>query len=266
MDRQELPVPPPLDSSALTPVAAVGPEIEDGYSIRTPHRGDTPMMRTWKMLGWQSLLAAALASAPAPAQDKGAPKEPSSEPSATKTDDKEELLKEIRNKFKALGQQIEEFDKSLKSKIESLAEAIDEKNKNTELRIQNMLGDIQKLQADLGTARNDLSQVRQDLKDILSKELAALRQDTEGLRKRFYEPGPAPTAQAPAGRVQFINAYPDMMTVILNGRAYQLLPNETRLVSVPAGPFTYQVMRVHTDLQPRTLTANQTYTITVHPQ
>jgi hypothetical protein len=144
---------------------------------------------------------------------------------------------------------------------------VDRKNLQTELRVQKMLRDIKQLQADMGTAGTDLGQVREDLKSILSKEMAGLRSDLESLRKRFYpEPGPAPLAQAPTGRVQLINAYPDPMTVILNGRAYELLPNETRNVTVPAGNFTYQVMRVHPDLQPRTLAANQTYTITVHPR
>jgi hypothetical protein len=230
------------------------------------------MMRAWKTLGWQGVLAAALAGAPVNAEEKDGPKDPPKEPAAPASKpadkDRDELLKEIQNKLRSLGQQIEEIDSSLKNRIESLSESIDRRNTQNELRTQKMLRDIQQLQTDMGSAGTALGEVRQDLKSILSKEMAGLRSDIESLRKRFYpEPGPVPQAQqAPTGRVQLINAYADPMTVILNDRAYELLPNETRTVTVPAGAFTYQVLRVHADLQPRNLAANQTYTITVHPR
>jgi hypothetical protein len=257
-DRREPSTLPPVDS----PAVVGGAEVEDGYSIRNPHRGDTPMMQAWKILGWQSLLAAALAGTPAAAEDKPDPKEPSREPSkdsVAKPVDLEQLRTELANIRKAMEQKTEESEKNLKTQIELLAA-------QTTTATKELQGDINRLKMDASASAREIAQLRQELESLRAKELLALRQEIDSLRKRFYEPGQPPTAQPPLGRVQLINAYPDTMTVILNGRAYQLLPNETRMVSVPAGPFTYQVLRVHTDLQPRSLAANQTFTITVHPQ
>lgn len=218
------------------------------------------MMRTWKTLGLQGVLAAALSTAPGLAQEKDGSKEPSAAPKP----DTAKVLEEFAARLKALEQRIEDVDKSRKGQLEQLAQDIDKRDKDTEVRIQKILSDLRQMQTDLGAVGSTSAQMREDVKNILS-QLSAVRQDFDGLRKRFYEP---PTLPQPAatGRVQLVNSFPEPMTVILNNRAYQLQPFETRTVTVPAGNFTFQVLRVHTDLQPRTVAANQTFTITVHPQ
>src|SRR5262249_19018407 len=55
----------------LAVVAAREPLLDSCYLIRDPHRGDTPMKRTWKMLGVNTVLVALLASGPSPGETNG---------------------------------------------------------------------------------------------------------------------------------------------------------------------------------------------------
>src|SRR5262249_53052954 len=58
----------PVEPVPIILVADLQPAREPCYPIREPHRGDTPMKRTWKLLGMNTLLAALLASGPSHGQ------------------------------------------------------------------------------------------------------------------------------------------------------------------------------------------------------
>ena len=49
------------ESLPILPATVLEPVREDCYPARDPHQGETPMMRTWKMLGLNTLLAALFA-------------------------------------------------------------------------------------------------------------------------------------------------------------------------------------------------------------
>jgi hypothetical protein len=64
-----------------------------------------------------------------------------------------------------------------------------------------------------------------------------------------------------------VNTYTGPVTVIVNDRAYRLMPNETRTIeNVPAGPFTFWVLNSQPFPQNRTLTPNEMFVISVFPQ
>lgn len=89
--------PPAVEPAPLPAVAGVGeavPQPGDFDSVRNPHRGDSPMMTTWRMLGLQTLLAAALAAGPAAAGQADAV-------DAKKLDDIQKQLTEIQRTLDA---------------------------------------------------------------------------------------------------------------------------------------------------------------------
>ena len=55
---------PPRLPEAVQAAAVEIPVAEDLYDFVSSHRGDSPMLRNWKMFGYPAILAAALASAP----------------------------------------------------------------------------------------------------------------------------------------------------------------------------------------------------------
>ena len=67
------------------------------------------------------------------------------------------------------------------------------------------------------------------------------------------------------GRVRFINEFSEEMSVVVNGRSYRLLPGQERLVAVPPGDFTYQVLQLQRVPQERRIEANETKTIRIYP-
>jgi hypothetical protein len=195
--------------------------LENCYAIRTPHRGDSPMIRTWNALGLPLVLAGALA-VPAAA---GQAAEPNRDDVIIRD------LRELRSAVEALTKVVNEFRSA---------------SLNTDLEIQRNKGEIAEI-------RRTITQLRQDLESL------SQRQATE--RRSAYQPTP----QTPTGRIRLVNTYMQSVTVALNGRAYTLLPGQTRAIeSMPVGPFTYEVLGI-VGATNRTLDANETFTITVHP-
>lgn len=187
------------------------------------------MMHNWRLLGWHMVLATALTAAPVPTALVAQEPKSQAEPDATTA-----ILKRLDDVKKFL----EEMDKRLKGTLESLT--------STDVNVA-------KLQMDT----NDIK-----------RQLGQLRSDVDALRSRtsLYLPAPAPAAVPPTGRVRLVNTFPDLMTIIVNERAYRLPPGDTRLTDpLPAGTFTYMVLGVQPE-QTRTLAANETFTITIHPR
>jgi hypothetical protein len=248
------PVPPP-PAVAEVPAPPVIPE-----ELRTKHPGDTPMMRNWKTLGLSTALAAALAVPPAPAlQAIDGPQGPQAaekDKDKDKPDNSQTILKELRDLRAAFNK----LDTELKDSLETL-------DKTTKLLIQGLRRDVN----DLKSETAQIARMQTDMEG-LRREITQMRQEIEALRGRvspvqssaLYPPG---SGAPPIGRIQLVNSYLFPMTVLVNNRAYRLAPGETRVIeSVPAGPFTYQVLTVQPDVQTRALSANETFTINVYPR
>ena len=193
------------------------------------------MMRTWRLLGLQTLLAAAVAATPSPAVPPfDGPPPP--EQVAKAGEDKE------KNATEVLQSQLKELKEELSKLI-------------GEVRNHNLASDRA-----LNAAKDDIK----DLKD----QIARLRQDLEDLRRagpatRVSGYGEAGTA---TGRLRLVNTYFEPQTVILNNKAsYRLAPGETKLTDpLPVGDFTYEVLGVQAP-RTRPLTANEVFTIRIYP-
>lgn len=108
--------------------------------------------------------------------------------------------------------------------------------------------------------------------DQLDQDIQTIKKDLRDLKRRVGDG--TTTALRPEydaatfrgqGRVRFINEFPDEMSVVVNGRPFRLLPGQERLVPVPPGEFTFQVLNVHRTAQLRQIVADETKNIRIFP-
>jgi hypothetical protein len=235
-------LPPTTPAAPVLPVAVQEAFSANCYATREPHRGDSPMMRTWKLLGLNTLLAAALSTPVLAGQLDGPPAGQGEER------DKAAAL----DKFKGLEKKLEDMEASLRKSLENL-------ETNALLRSNRLYKEVEDL-------KGQIAQLRQDV-EVRTREVAALRKTLEdGLRNRQSNypaaNGQATTGQA-TGRLQLINSYVDPVLIIVNNRAFRLMPGQTVTSEpLPAGNFTYEVVGIQPPVT-RTLAANETKTITV---
>jgi hypothetical protein len=109
--------------------------------------------------------------------------------------------------------------------------------------------------------------------DAIDADVRDIKREIRDLKRRL-ENGSTSTALRPdydsvvdrdRGRVRFINEFREEMSVVLNGRSYRLLPGEERLISVPSGSFTYQVLQIQRFTQDRRIASGETKTIRIYP-
>ncbi|HEV3255550.1 MAG TPA: hypothetical protein VG013_01595 [Gemmataceae bacterium] len=189
------------------------------------------MIRNWKMLGFPTILAAALVAAPpAPAADEDSP-------ASGKEKNAAQVQQALRNDVRDLTKAVNE----LKTQIEGIQE-------NTDVGFRNV--------------KNDM--------DAMKRQIADLRRELDQLKKRADTTTISGYGGANGGgtaRVRMINTYPEQITVVINDKyIYNVEPGERKFSDpIPAGTFTYQVLRV-TPVRTRTVAADGTFTFEVHPQ
>jgi hypothetical protein len=234
------PPPPPAarEDPDLTPAAT--PAWANGYAFQDSHRGDSPMIRNWKTLGWPLVLAGALAGNPSPAADSDTGK-PATDLAAI-AKQLEEVKKSLES-LEGIKSSILALDKEMRERLSKL----ESNNVGTNLKIE-------KAQSDIEALRNQITQLQRDVDALKTRPATQIA---------GYPPnGPA----AGAGRLRLVNTFFEPMTFIVNGQAYDVSAGGARVVEgVPAGTFTYEVLRVQPPRQ-RELAAGETFTITVHPQ
>jgi gas vesicle protein len=114
------------------------------------------------------------------------------------------------------------------------------------------------------TVDSKIDQLDQDIQ-TLKKDLRDIKRKVDGGATTALRPDYDSTSTRGQGRVRLINDHPEMMSVVVNGRAYRLLPGEERLVTVTPGEFTYQVLNIQRDSQTRVIAANETKNIRIYP-
>jgi hypothetical protein len=212
-----------------TPTTAVEAAREKCYPIRGSLLGDTPMMRTWQMLGLKTVLAALFAAAPASsAETSGPPSDP-------------EKLTEIQKQLNNLQSSLTEIKKALEDvKAERTLSA-----QNIQRQIEDLNRAVNQLRSDVETLRHRPSE---------SNRIATSPPSDTGVN-------------AGSARIDLINTYSQPVSIVINNRrSYVLAPGEHRLSDpIPAGVFTYEVLGV-TPLSTRTVAADKVFTLWVHPQ
>jgi hypothetical protein len=152
-----------------------------------------------------------------------------------------------------IGKQLEQVNKSL----ENLTSRFDTLQRNIstdlkELRGKGILTDVNvaKAQEELLALRKEIGQLREDLgKKTGTTQISGYSGLGTGM-----------------GRIRLVNTYFRPATIVVNGTAYELVPNQELYTRpVPAGPFTYEVLGVE-PLRERLLAANETFTVHVYPR
>jgi hypothetical protein len=196
---------------------------------------NTPMNRTWKTFGLTALLASALLTGP------------------------------VRADPPTTAERLEDIQKNLDKLSKSMTDLA---------RVLPALEEIKKQVEDVRVdARAGALRSQTEIKD-LKDQIAQLKSEVDALRKNqattnrvaMSPPSENQPAAPTTGHVEITNTYPAEVVVIINRRSYHVLPGQT-VVSEPvlAGTFTYEVLGV-TEQRTRTLAANKTYPIWVHPQ
>lgn len=187
------------------------------------------MMRSWKMLGLNTFLAALFAATPGLSGSTSGP--PSD---AEKLDEIQKQLNELKNA-------LAEFRKTL-----------------ADARTDSNLG-AQRVQSQISDLGNQVLQLRADVDGLRNRPPIA---------SRIAASPPSDTGSATGtARIEMANTYSQPVFVVINNqRSYLLQPGERRLSDpVPAGSFTYEVLAV-TPMMTRTVAADKIFTVWVHPQ
>lgn len=142
----------------------------------------------------------------------------------------------------------------LKKQVEELRKVTDELKK-----LKDTINKIDELRSKSIIFETQIEMIEKDIKDIKKKlgmdgstPSTSLKPDTTNAFKG-------------QGRVRFINAFSEEMSVVVNGKSYRLLPGDEKVVPVPPGEFTYQVLQIQRTSQDRQIAADETKTVTIYP-
>jgi archaellum component FlaC len=234
-------------------------------SIYVPQRGETPMLRTWKMLALPAVLSAAFTTAPPVARAGG-----------SDGGEKNPVLEKLMQMEKRVN---EAFKKIEDDMLELKAEALTVKPglEAAQKRVKQLEKDLVDMRDDMANMRNDLSDLKKRIPsstqalypppdkaslDDLKARLGKVEQDfgkLSGLPQTSFYP-------ARPGRLRLVNEYSEDMLFIVNGRSYRVAPGAIQVLDqVPAGAFSYEVVSPTWGLRGRNtpdLASGETFTIT----
>jgi peptidoglycan hydrolase CwlO-like protein len=105
--------------------------------------------------------------------------------------------------------------------------------------------------------------------DAIDKDIGEIKKDLRDLKRRLENGGStslkSESLYSGQGRVRFINEFSEEMSIVVNGRSFRLAPGQERLVPVPPGDFTYQVLQLERFPRERKIEANETKTVRIYP-
>jgi hypothetical protein len=222
---------------------------EKGYENRNFHQGDTPMNRTWKSFG-QALLAATLAAGPAAAQGTAPTSDTLKAPDpAALSKDIQELKKDVADMKRSMVAVDADTNKRL--------QRIEDDGKNGNLSVNRALEQLDEL-------KRQVARMQLDLDALKNRPAPAATPNQTAL----YPPQTpsAPVGTPASGRVRLVNSFYEPMTVVVNNKAYNLPPGDSRYTEpLAAGNFTYEILGVQ-PAQARQLAPNETFTVTIYPR
>jgi hypothetical protein len=107
--------------------------------------------------------------------------------------------------------------------------------------------------------------------DLIDKDIQDLKRDIREIKRKLEGGGSVSlrpdldSATRGQGRVRFINEFFEEMSVVVNGFSYRLPAGQERLIPVPPGEFTYQVLQLQRTPQVRRIVADETKNIRIYP-
>jgi hypothetical protein len=222
-----------------------------------PQRGDTPMIRNWKMLTLMSLLSAAtisvmpqpilLAQAGEPAETEGLDKlQKTIEALDKKVDDLKKSALDKETAAAVIRAELEKLQDGMLKELKNEIAAIRADQKKQEMAIAENKALINLLSQKVNSLQgNSAPAVDKAYMDEMKKSMKDLQDAVAklGPTGRISLSPPINGDGAPkVGSVKLVNNFSRELVFTINGRAYNVLPGDTLIVrGVPAGPMTYQV-------------------------
>jgi hypothetical protein len=250
------PVPAP-DAPPLT-MGPLLPPAEHSESLRDLQRGDITMPQMKKMFGLPIALAAVLTGQPLA---MAAPEDPpKSAPTAEQmAKDIKELKESQKTSSDALMEQLKILHEQLRSveglrkDVDGLKNTVQSINVAMELTTQSLKAksaEVAEAQATLKQLRDDLEKARAQagkMQDQITAHAArcdGLTEELTDLKKRLSETSrQAARMVEGTGTIRLYNTYGQPVSIVLNGRSYQLNPGESHTLSnQPIGPVSYEVL------------------------
>jgi hypothetical protein len=257
---------PPEPPRLLPPAVLEAPAC---MSIYVPQRGETPMMRNWKLLALPAVLTAALSATPTVVTAGG-----QGDADKSVLERLEKMDKSIQDAFKKISDEmlLLKGDALIaKASIQKAQEKIDQLEKD----MAQTLREVAKLHLEVDDLRKRAPSVTQalypppdkaNLDDIRSR-LGKIELDLARIASssRTSLSPPPVLLPAPVGRLRLINDYSEDLLFLVNGRSYRVAPGTTEVLEgVPAGAFTYEVISPTWGLRARNtpvLAAGEMFTI-----
>ena len=228
-----------LKLDAPTPTApivpSVGPEAASLMSLPKPApttpstiapstntTGDTPMIPTLPFLR-SALVGAALAAAPVSAQTP-AEKPPVEKKDAPKADDITALKKQLADIAAELA-----ANKTFRDNTEDVIQG--RRNADTGKTDPGLISKMLDFDARLKRIEETLLRLEKSMSEAAKSTSAYSPKDS------------SPMAMiGPKSTVRIVNEYPVQISMIVNGKSHRLEPNETKLVEITAGSYTYELL------------------------
>ena len=246
------------------------------------------MTRTWTTLCLTALLALTPASGPVAAQSAGPAEPPKPDETRQELDqlrsDTIRSFQAARKDMDALREEVGRLRKDLDDlhAARSPAAAVGGAAQPASKDVDALKEQIARLRQDLDDARNARPSgeriagygppadagawraARKELED-LKEQVAQLHKEVDGWRAALPPVKRTSAYAAPAtGSIVLLNTYPADVAIVIDGESYRLTPGERRVLSRPAGAFTYEVVGVQPPVR-RTLVAGAAFPIQVHP-
>lgn len=252
----EKPLLPAAPKISLKPSGPVAPPAVPVAGEPSATTGATPV-KLPKLAA--AAVGAALATAPAPAQDATPKPSPGKESVAQSLPAPAQPAAPAQSATPPISSVSKEQFDALKADIDGL--------KDYKRQVQDLLqgksdGAAQTV-LDAGVLKR-LTDLETKL-DRLEKTIESMRQlvtRIEPGRTALSPPAPMP-APATKSAVKLVNDYPTDLSIILNGTSHRLKPGETKLVNVSAGTFTYELIAEGAAAITRNIRDDETVTLRI---
>lgn len=207
----EAPAVPPGEPSLL-----LDPEQPRASAFSSLPTGESPMMRTWKAVGLNTVLLAAFAT-PVLAGPEDAGKDDKA-PATAK--DIAEIKKMLQQLDQGVGRDIETLKKDM-------------------AQLQN---DLKALKGNGPmTASSNYTPSAKEV-DELRKQIDRLQQTVEALKQQLPQTSTSYKPAATNGRLELTNDYPYQIDFVVNETTYPVAPGMTRVLNLPVGAmYTFRI-------------------------
>ena len=289
------PVQIPAMPSPVAPIVPVTPEIplppsQPGFNVNTvpvapPMRqapgvlsslaheppGDAPAVIPTLQTLKSAVAGVALAATPLSAVEP-----PAKIPPATTDAAQPDLVANLRKEIEKLREDAR-LEKKFREAIDDMVRGTQDNESGTKIRpawpkkfnkLETRMTALENKFAAFDAAKFEatLKSIESKLNDLKTTGSVALKPETKSETKDSAPtpmPGPKPAFLDARASVRIVNEFPVPISLKVNEVAYRVEPNDSKLVEVPAGTYSYELLNTDSPVVVRTLKENQSETLRI---